>query len=33
MKKSKLAAILTDVHLWIPLAVLILGTALLLSLR
>jgi len=33
MKKSRLTAILTDAQLWIPLAVLILGTALLMSLR
>jgi hypothetical protein len=33
MKKSKLFAILTDIHFWIPFAVLLLGTALLMSLR
>ena len=33
MKRSNLMAILTDVHLWVPVAVLILGTALLMSLR
>ncbi|HTW61891.1 MAG TPA: hypothetical protein VMD55_08775 [Terracidiphilus sp.] len=31
--KSTLACILTDVHLWVPVIVLILGTALLMSLR
>ena len=33
MKRSKLAAILTDVHLWVPVVVLILGTTLLMMLR
>lgn len=33
MKSSMLVAVLTDVHLWVPIAVLILGTALLMSLR
>lgn len=33
MKRSALIAILTDVHLWVPVAVLILGTALLMTLR
>lgn len=33
MKPSKLLAVLTDIHFWVPLAVLILGTFLLLSLR
>ena len=33
MKRTKLVAILTDVHLWVPLAVLILGTTLLITLR
>jgi hypothetical protein len=37
MKKSSLASrlicILTDVHLWVPVVVLILGTALLMTLR
>jgi hypothetical protein len=32
-KKSMLACILTDVHLWVPVIVLILGTALLMTLR
>ena len=32
-KKSMLACILTDVHLWVPVIVLILGTALLMSLK
>ena len=30
---SKLNAIVTDVHLWVPVAVLVLGIALLLVLR
>ncbi len=33
MKKSKLRAIATDVHFWIPFFVLVLGAALLLNLR
>jgi hypothetical protein len=33
VKRSKLAAILTDVHLWVPVVVLILGTTLLMMLR
>jgi hypothetical protein len=33
MKPSTLKAILTDVHLWVPVAVLALGTALLMTLR
>jgi hypothetical protein len=33
MKQSTLIAILTDVHLWVPVAVLILGTSLLMVLR
>ena len=33
MKPSILAAILTDLHLWVPVAVLILGTTLLMTLR
>ena len=37
MKKSSLASrltcILTDVHLWVPVVILILGTALLMTLR
>jgi hypothetical protein len=33
MKRSTVAAILTDVHLWVPVAVLILGMILLMSLR
>ncbi len=32
-KKSMLACILTDVHLWVPVIVLILGTTLLLTLK
>jgi hypothetical protein len=33
VKRSRLACILTDVHLWVPVIVLILGTALLMALR
>jgi hypothetical protein len=33
MKQSMLVSILTDVHLWVPVVVLILGTVLLMSLR
>lgn len=33
MNRSMLVSILTDVHLWVPVVVLILGVALLLSLR
>ena len=33
MKRSRWMAILTDVHLWVPVVVLILGTALLMTLR
>ena len=33
MKKSWLISILTDVHLWVPVGVLILGIFLLMSLR
>lgn len=33
MKRSKLLSILTDVHLWVPVGVLILGIFLLMSLR
>jgi hypothetical protein len=33
MKSSALVSILTDVHLWVPVGVLILGTAVLMSLR
>jgi hypothetical protein len=32
-KKSMLVCILTDVQLWVPVIVLILGTALLMTLR
>lgn len=32
-RKSMLACILTDVHLWVPVIVLILGTTLLMTLR
>jgi hypothetical protein len=32
-KKSMLACILTDVHLWVPVIVLILGTMLLMTLK
>jgi hypothetical protein len=30
---SRLICILTDVHLWVPVVILILGTALLMTLR
>ncbi len=33
MKRSKLISILTDMHLWVPVGVLILGIILLMSLR
>jgi hypothetical protein len=33
MKRSALFSILTDVHLWVPVGVLILGIILLMSLR
>jgi hypothetical protein len=33
MKPSAFVCILTDVHLWVPVVVLILGIALLMSLR
>jgi len=33
MRKPTLIAILTDVHLWVPVVVLILGTTLLMTLR
>lgn len=33
MKRSVLMYVLTDVHLWIPLAVLLLGISLLMALR
>jgi hypothetical protein len=33
LKRSSWMAILTDVHLWVPVVVLILGTALLMTLR
>ena len=33
MKQSTIVSILTDVHLWVPVVVLILGTVLLMSLR
>jgi hypothetical protein len=32
-KKGMLVCILTDVHLWVPVIVLILGTTLLMTLR
>jgi|HubBroStandDraft_5_1064220.scaffolds.fasta_scaffold36029_2 hypothetical protein len=32
-KRSQWMCILTDVHLWVPVAVLILGTTLLMTLR
>ena len=33
MKRTSMGAILTDVHLWVPVIVLILGTTLLMMLR
>jgi len=33
MKRSILVAIVTDVHLWVPVVVLILGITLLMTLR
>lgn len=33
MKSSTLVSILTDVHLWVPVVVLILGIAILMSLK
>jgi hypothetical protein len=33
MKSSTLVSILTDVHLWVPVVVLILGAAVLMSMR
>jgi hypothetical protein len=33
MKQSMLRCILTDVHLWVPVVVLVLGTILLMALR
>jgi hypothetical protein len=33
MKRSSLIAIFTDVHLWVPVVVLILGITLLMTLR
>jgi hypothetical protein len=33
MKGSTMRSIITDVHLWVPVAVLILGIALLMSVR
>lgn len=33
MKKSRLNAILTDVHLWVPIAALVFGIALLVVLH
>jgi hypothetical protein len=33
MKRSTLVAILSDVHLWVPVVILILGTILLMTLR
>lgn len=33
MKRSHAATIVTDVHLWVPVVVLILGTVLLMMLR
>jgi len=33
LRESKLRAIVTDIQLWIPVVVLVLGTALLLAMR
>ena len=33
MKSSSFVSVLTDVHLWVPVVVLILGISLLMSLR
>jgi hypothetical protein len=33
MKQSALRCILTDVHLWVPVVVLVLGTILLMTMR
>jgi hypothetical protein len=33
MNRSTIVAILTDAHLWVPVAVLIFGTTLLMTLR
>jgi hypothetical protein len=33
MKRSKISAILTDIHLWVPFVVLLAGTLLLMALR
>ena len=33
MERSKLMCILTDLHLWVPVVVLIVGTTLLMTLR
>jgi hypothetical protein len=33
VKQSVLVSILTDLHLWVPIVVLVLGIALLMSLR
>jgi len=33
MKRSRVVAILTDVHLWVPVVVLVLGITLLMTLR
>jgi hypothetical protein len=33
MPRSRIHAVVTDVHLWIPVVVLLLGAALLLALR
>lgn len=33
MKRSALTAVLTDLHLWVPAVVLLLGIALLMTLR
>ena len=33
MKRSAIVCILTDLHLWVPVIVLVLGTTLLMTLR
>jgi hypothetical protein len=33
MRRPRLVCILTDIHLWVPVMVLILGTTLLMTLR
>jgi hypothetical protein len=33
MKKSTVAAVISDVHLWVPVCVLVIGVCLLIALR